>query len=81
MTLKDWVVGSHEGIDARAKNYIAMELNRYCHITNWKGEDLSLQKFKGALRATERTEMSIAMKRNKSHTHEMKWKAILRLLN
>ena len=81
MTEKDWVLGTQTGKDAEAKNYIALELNRYVQITNWKEEDISLSKFKSRIRSTEVLERSIAMKKQKIHLHESKWNTILRLLN
>ena len=81
MTKKDWLLGTHQGDFDRAKNFIAMELNRYIQITNWKGEDLSIKEFKSRMRAIEKTENRIASKKNKLHTHEQKWKPILWLLN
>ena len=81
LTQKDWVLGTYTGQDEEAKNYIAIELNRYIQITNWKGEELSLSNFKSCLRATEYLERSIAMKKHKVHIHERKWSPILRALN
>ena len=81
MSTKDWLLGTHEGPYMYAKNYIAMELNRYVQITNWKGEKLSLQEFKSNLRGIENVERRIAKKKNKSHLHERKWNTVLWLLN
>ena len=63
------------------KNFIAMELNQYIQITNWKGEELSLKDFKSRIRGTEYTERRIALGKNKTSQHEDKWNKILRLLN
>ena len=81
LTKKEWTLGTYNGPDAEAKNYIAMELNRYVQITNWKDEALSLNKFKSRLRAIEDTERRIAMKKHKSHIHDSKWNAVLQHLN
>ena len=81
MTNKDWVLGTHTGQDAVAKNYIAMEFNRYIQITNWKEEEISLNKFKSRIRSTENVERSIAIKNHKIHVHEQKWNTILKLIN
>ena len=81
MTRKDWIMGTHTGPDAKAKNYIAMELNRYVQITNWKNEDMSLHKFKSRLRTIETVERRIALKRQKIQSHDQKWNTILHLLN
>ena len=81
MNKKDWILGTYAGVDAAAKNYIAMEFNRYVQITNWKDEDLSLSKFKSRIRSTEQVEKNIATKKHKVHLHEQKWNTILRLMN
>ena len=81
LTQKDWLLGTYDGLDNQAKNFIAMEINRYVQITNWKQEDLSLREFKSRLRATENIERRIATKKNKLGKHDQKWSTILRLLN
>ena len=81
MTTKDWLLGAHQGQYDKAKNFIAMEMNRYIHITNWKGEELSLKNFKSTMRGTEFIERRIALSKNKTNIHDRKWSKILQLLN
>ena len=78
---KEWLFGiNNSGKYEKAVSFIAIELCHYVHSTNWKGELLSLNKYKGQIRATENIERRIAMKKLKMHTHEEKWAPILELI-
>ena len=78
MTEKEWLMGARgEKQDLKAKTFLAMEFNRYVYLANWKNEQLSFNKWKARIRATENTERRITTKKNRMHKHESKWKAIL----
>ena len=81
-TTKTWVVGTGTKNAAdRAMTFIAIELNHYIHMTNWKNEELSIKDFKSRLRGIEVIERRIAEKKHKTHTHEAKWKDVFQLLS
>ena len=58
--------------EERARTFVALELNHYVQITNWKGEDLSLANFKKTMRSIEHIERTIAMKKLKLEKHDTK---------
>ena len=63
-TLKESVRGlkTDDAFD-RAMTFVILEANHYIQSTNWKGENLSFNKFKSRSRATERMEDIITLKR------------------
>ena len=80
-TKKEWLIGTNnDNQDERATTFIIMEFNQYVHLTNWKGEDLSLNSFKSLLRGTERIERLIAEKKLKQEQHSSKWNKIFDLM-
>ena len=63
---KEWIIGTeNKSVEEKAKSYVIMETNQYIHITNWKGENLSLADLKGKIRGVEYIERQIAMKKMK----------------
>ena len=80
-TLKEWLIGmKNENPEEKAYTYVILELNQYIQTTNWKGEELSLSKFKNGIRSTEHLERMIAEKKGKVNKHEEKWGKIFKLL-
>ena len=61
--------------------FVALELNHYVQLTNWKGDSLSVATFKGNLRSTEFLERTIAMKKMKMEKHEEKWSEVFSLIS
>ena len=55
-------------------------MNFYIQRTNWKGEELSIAKFKSHLRSVEFVERQIAFKNAKIEKHETKWNMILKYI-
>ena len=79
--MKEWLIGmKNENPEEKAYTYVILELNQYIQTTNWKGEELSLSKFKNGIRSTEHLERMIAEKKGKVNKHEEKWGKIFKLL-
>ena len=81
-TAKEWIIGTDNNTqEEKTTTFIAFEMNQYIQRTNWKGEELSLSKFKSIIRSTEFIERQIAMKKASIERHDMKWKSIFSRLN
>ena len=78
-SLREWLIGTENRTpEDKAISYIAFEANYYIQRTNWKNEEISIQKFKSHIRSEEYIERQIAIKNSKVEKHEMKWNTIFK---